>query len=59
LSIVAMTALVPLYYVSFHFIARDAYGFFSQFIVWMIWSPVWIAVATDAFLLRRGGAVPS
>lgn len=53
LSIVAMTALVPLYYVSFHFIARDAYGLFSQGIVWMIWSPVWIAVATDAFLGRR------
>jgi hypothetical protein len=42
-------------FLKIHFIARNAYGLFSQVIVWLIWSPVWVAVVTDAFLGRRAG----
>jgi alpha-1,6-mannosyltransferase len=48
LSIAAMTATVPLYYVSFHLLARDAYWIFSEIVVWLMWTPVWIAVVADA-----------
>lgn len=51
-SIAAMTVLVPLYYVSFHFLARGQYGVFSHVIVWAIWCPVWLAVAVDRSMRR-------
>jgi hypothetical protein len=55
-SVAAMTALVPLYYLSFYFIARGQYGIFSHAIVWAIWCPVWLAVAVEAVWSRRQAA---
>lgn len=46
-SIGAMTSLVPLYYLSFHFIAKGEYAAFSQGVVWAIWCPIWLATAWD------------
>jgi alpha-1,6-mannosyltransferase len=48
-----MAALVPLYYASFHFIARDTFEAAGPIIVALIWVPVWIAFALDA---RFGGS---
>lgn len=53
LSVVAMTALVPLYYASFHLLARDTYWIFANVVVWVIWIPVWISLAADAWHRRR------
>lgn len=40
---VAMVS-VPLYYLSFHFAARDQAEVFTSVVVWMIWLPVWLAL---------------
>jgi alpha-1,6-mannosyltransferase len=47
------TALVPLYYVSFHFYATDRAWIFRDVIVWVIWLPIWTMLIKDA-LGRRG-----
>lgn len=36
-----LTALIPLYYASFHFAAREAPEVFNTYVVWAIWVPVW------------------
>jgi len=40
-GLLAITALIPLYYVSFHYIALDQKQTFSNSVVWFIWLPVW------------------
>lgn len=52
LSLLAMTIFLPLYYSSFHFLARDAYTTFSGAVVWAIWTPISLAVVVD--WLSRG-----
>jgi hypothetical protein len=52
-SVAAMTALVPLYYLSFHYLARGQYGFFSQAVVWVIWVPVWMGLVADVLSGRQ------
>ena len=47
------TALMPLYYVSFHFYATDRAWVFREVIVWAIWLPIWSVLIHDAFR-RRG-----
>jgi alpha-1,6-mannosyltransferase len=47
------TALVPLYYVSFHFYATDRAWIFREVIVWAIWLPIWAVLINDA-QRRRG-----
>lgn len=47
------TALVPIYYASFHFDARNTYEIFRNQVVWLIWLPVWALVAYEALHLRR------
>lgn len=44
------TALLPLYYVAFHFNIHGGAWVFERVIVWAIWVPVWVAVWLD---LRR------
>jgi alpha-1,6-mannosyltransferase len=43
--LLALTALLPLYYASFHFFARDSYDIYRYGLVWLIWLPVWAGVA--------------
>ena len=47
-ALVVMTVTLPLYYTSFYFLARDSYPIFSNWVVWLIWCPVWLAAAADA-----------
>lgn len=49
---VAATIFMPLYYVSFHYLAADRYEDFTTCVVWLIWVPVWIAFAWDALAAR-------
>lgn len=41
-------ALMPLYYTAFHFRVTGAPLVFDHGIVWLIWVPVWLALAADA-----------
>lgn len=52
-SVVVMTTLVPLYYVSFHYISRGNYAFFANVIVWLEWVPVWLAVTAEFVIWKR------
>lgn len=40
-------ATMPLYYSAFHFVARKNLPFFETWIVWLIWVPIWLALASD------------
>lgn len=54
-------AIMPLYYSAFHLLAIGAYWVFEAVIVWMIWVPVWFALARDAARARTrepGEAAP-
>jgi len=43
-----LTATLPLYYLDFYFIGRDRPEIFTGWIVWIIWLPVWGALAVEA-----------
>ncbi len=47
-SLLLLTALLPLYYLRFRFVALDRVGVFDHGIVWLEYGPVWI------LLLREG-----
>ncbi|MGQ0672765.1 MAG: glycosyltransferase 87 family protein [Hyphomicrobium sp.] len=55
-ALLALTALVPIYYAAFHFLARDSHEVFRSTVVWLIWLPVWALLAVEAmgaFTARR------
>lgn len=52
-GLLATTVTVPLYYVSFYFLARGNYDVFSDYIVWMIWLPVWTLLALSVCYYRQ------
>jgi len=52
-GLLVLTATLPLYYASFHFIARDAYEVFSKGLVWLVWLPAWVLLA--AWFVRSRG----
>ena len=49
----SLTALLPIYYASFHFLARDAYDTFRFGLVWLIWLPVWIGLGVEWWGARK------
>ncbi len=48
----AATALMPIYYASFYFHARDTYWVFRDYIVWVIWIPILGLLAVEAWRAR-------
>jgi hypothetical protein len=61
-GLLLLAATLPLYYLLFHFTARDQTATFETVVVWMIWVPVWVALASEAALqlarkASRRGAV--
>ncbi len=42
-------ALMPIYYIAFHFIVIDQPQIYSSFIVWLLWIPIWIALVVDGW----------
>ena len=59
LSLLAVTTLVPIYYASFYFIARDTHDVFRTWVVWVIWVPIWVLLAAEAFGWHRSRANPA
>jgi hypothetical protein len=49
-----LTATAPLYYTSFHLAALGEPEVFKRYVVWIIWVPVWAALAFDAVRERTG-----
>ncbi len=47
-----LTATAPLYYLSFYFTALGEPEVFKRYVVWLIWVPVWAALAVDALRNR-------
>jgi hypothetical protein len=43
-----MTATIPLYYAGFYFLSRGLPDIFKDVVVWLIWVPVWAALAFEA-----------
>ena len=41
------SAVMPIYYLSFHFLARGTYADHAVWITWVIWAPVWLACWHD------------
>lgn len=53
LGLLAVTALVPVYYVQFYYQAIDAYEVFRDRVVWMIWLPVWVLLLWEGLRVRQ------
>lgn len=53
-GLLAISALIPIYYVSFHFQALDTYEIYRDRIVWLIWLPVWSLLAWEGRRVARG-----
>lgn len=51
-GLLAVTATVPLYYVSFHYLARGELHVFTGGIVWLMWVPVWALLGWCALRAR-------
>lgn len=47
-----LTATIPLYYAGFYFLGRDQLEIAGGVIVWIIWVPVWAALAVEALRAR-------
>ncbi len=53
-SLLLLTLLLPLYYLRYYFLARNQVEFFDQGIVWLEHVPVWLMLAREWYLKRRG-----
>ena len=52
LPLLGLTALLPIYYVSFHFLAREQYDVYRYGLVWLIWLPVWMGLGLQIWRRR-------
>ena len=55
ISLLLLTALLPLYYLRFHFAARDMVGVHDNGIVWLEFIPVWCLLAWEWY---KGHTLP-
>lgn len=51
-------ALMPLYYTAFHFRARGDFSTHEAIVVWLIWVPIWLALAAETWGWRCRRATP-
>jgi hypothetical protein len=47
------TVTLPLYYAAFHLRLRGQAAVFDTHVVWLVWLPVWLAIARDALIEPR------
>jgi alpha-1,6-mannosyltransferase len=52
-GLVAIVVTIPLYYVSFHLAAVGRYDLFNNWVLWLVWVPVWLLLARDALRYWR------
>jgi hypothetical protein len=53
-----LTATAPLYYMSFYLTASGEPELFRHYVVWLIWVPVWAALAIEAIQHRARALAP-
>jgi len=51
-SLLLLTALLPIYYLRFHFSATDREGIFDNWIVWVEYVPVWFLLVREWYVGR-------
>ena len=60
-GVMAMAVLLPIYYASFHFAALGRPEIFRGQVVWLVWLPIWLLLACDAWVAwrarRRAGTI--
>ncbi|MBI5116022.1 DUF2029 domain-containing protein [Candidatus Poribacteria bacterium] len=56
-SLLLLTALLPLYYLRFHFVARDEASVFDYGIVWLEYIPVWFLLVVEWYRESRGSRI--
>lgn len=54
-----LTATAPLYYLRFYFLAAHNPDVFDEIVVWIVWVPVWAALAIEAGHWMRSPAAKS
>ncbi len=52
-GVMAMAVALPIYYASFHFDALGRSEIFRGQVVWLVWLPIWLLLARDAWLAWR------
>jgi alpha-1,6-mannosyltransferase len=53
-----LSATAPLYYMSFYLTAAGEPKLFGRYVVWLIWVPVWAALAIEAVRSRASMRIP-
>jgi alpha-1,6-mannosyltransferase len=53
-----LTATAPLYYMSFYLTAAGEPELFRRYVIWLIWVPVWTALAIEALRNRTPIRIP-
>jgi len=53
-----LTATAPFYYMSFHLTAAGEPELFRRYVVWLIWVPVWTALAVEVIQHRASARAP-
>ncbi len=56
LPLLGLSSLLPLYYASFHFLAREQYDTYRYGLVWLIWLPVWAGLGVQVWRTRSVSA---
>jgi hypothetical protein len=51
-ALLLLTALLPIYYLRFHFEARQATAIFDNWVVWLEYAPVWLLLISKAVQTR-------
>ena len=57
-GLLLMAALIPIYYASFYYSARDSYAIYRDTVVYSIWLPVWALLAYEAWRVIKKGEPP-
>ena len=52
-GVMALHVLIPLYYLGFYFMVAYDYSYFTGYVVWLIWLPVWGLLIYDIFNRSR------
>ena len=59
LSLLLLTALLPLYYLRFYFVAHERKDLFDYGIVWLEYAPVWCLLIWEWAASRKRRDCPS
>ena len=50
---IILHALIPLYYLGFHYFTVDNYEFYTNVVVWLLWIPVWGVLLYELLIANK------